>query len=110
MKGLRVFFVAVLVAMTWVTVRAMQDRRVTQAFVEIASDPWGLATLFDAYFGFLTFYLWLAYKEGSWLARGMWLVAILLLGNFAMASYVLYQLYRLPRGATAHDLLLKKEK
>jgi hypothetical protein len=49
------------------------------------------------------------YKEVSWLARIAWLVAILLLGNIAMAIYVLIQLIRVPlsakvrRGASAEE-------
>jgi hypothetical protein len=49
----------------------------------------------DAYFGFVTFYVWLAYKETSWVRRAVWLLAILLLGNFAMSAYVLWQLSRM---------------
>ena len=55
-------------------------------------DPWFIATLMDAYFGFLTFFLWVAYKETSWIARGSWFIAIMLLGNFAMCGYLLWQL------------------
>ena len=108
-RVLKAYFFLVLAAMLWVTWRASQDRGVMQAFVEIAADPWGLATLFDAYLAFLTFYLWLAYKEVSPLARVSWLLAILLLGNFAMAGYVLIQLFRLPRGASMEELLLRRK-
>ncbi len=108
-KVLKGYFLVVLVAMFWVTWRASLDRGVMQAFAEIAADPWGLATLFDAYFAFLTFYLWLAYKEASWLARALWLLGILLLGNFAIASYVLLQLFTLPPGGSMKDLLMRRE-
>ena len=94
-----------MVAVTW---RASLDRSVFTAFSEIARDPWGLATLADAYFGFLTFYCWVAYKETSWLARGLWFVAIMLFGNMAMALYVLVQLFRLPEGAGVAFLLLRR--
>ena len=60
-------------------------------------NAWTIATLFDAYFGFVTFYVWLAYKERRWAPRISWLIAILLLGNMAMSAYVLLQLRRLPR-------------
>ena len=49
----------------------------------------------DAYCGFLTFYVWVAYKELRWMPRIVWFVAIMLFGNMAMSSYVLYQLMRL---------------
>jgi hypothetical protein len=72
------------------------------------NNPWLIATLFDAYFGFLWFYAWVAYKETGWLARGLWFVLILALGNMAMAAYMLLQLWRLPPGATAETLLLRR--
>jgi len=73
-----------------------------------AGNPWFIATLFDAYFGFLWFWLWVAYKETSWLARIVWLALILTLGNIAMASYMLIQLFRLSAGAKIEDLLLRR--
>jgi hypothetical protein len=51
--------------------------------------------LFDAYFGFLTFYVWVAYKERHWAAKAMWFVLIMGLGNMAMSTYVLIQLFKL---------------
>ena len=70
-------------------------------------NPWFVATLFDAYFGFLWFWSWIAYKENSWTARLLWLLLILALGNIAMAAYVLIQLYRLPANAKIEQLLLR---
>jgi hypothetical protein len=49
----------------------------------------------DAYFGFLTFYVWVFFKESRHLPRIAWFVAIMLLGNMAMSAYVLLQLVRL---------------
>ena len=104
---LTALFTAILLGMIAVTWRASLDRSVFTAFFEITRDPWGLATLADAYCGFLTFYCWVAYKETSWLARGLWFAAIMLFGNIAMAIYVLVQLARLPPGAGIADLLLR---
>lgn len=72
------------------------------------NNPWLIATLFDAYFAFLWFWLWVAYKETSWLARAIWLVLILIAGNMAMATYMLIQLWKLPPNPTARDLLLRR--
>jgi len=58
-------------------------------------SPWAVATLFDAYFGFLTFYVWVAYKERSWAAKAVWFLLIMGLGNMAMSAYVLVQLFKL---------------
>lgn len=72
------------------------------------THPWFVATLADAYFGFLWFWAWIAYKETSSLARAAWLVAVLGLGNIAMAAYMLLQLRKLPAGAGADALLLRR--
>ncbi len=69
---------------------------------------WTIATLMDAYFGFTTFYVWVFYKERGWLARVLWFVAIMALGNMAMASYVLIQLARLRPDEPASAILLAR--
>ena len=66
---------------------------------------WTIATLIDAYYGFLTFYVWVFYKERSAAARVGWFVAIMLLGNMAMAAYVLIQLARLEPGQPVASIL-----
>ncbi|MGV3757500.1 MAG: DUF1475 family protein [Verrucomicrobiota bacterium] len=104
---LRGFFIVVLVAMLAVTSWASTEVALWKTPREVATHPWFIATLFDTYFGFLTFYLWLAYRETSNAARVIWLVAILLLGNIAMAAYMLYRLFKLSANARMEDLLLR---
>jgi hypothetical protein len=62
----------------------------------------------DAYFGFLTFYAWVFYKETAASARVGWFLAVMLLGNIAMAVYMLIQLARLEDGAPVEQLLLRR--
>jgi len=102
---LKIFFIVVLVSMLSVTTWASLQCSLFAIPREVGSHPWFIATLFDAYWGFLTFYCWVWYKETSGLKRGLWLIAILLLGNIAMAVYVLNKLFRLPAGAGARELL-----
>ncbi|HSN70286.1 MAG TPA: DUF1475 family protein [Steroidobacteraceae bacterium] len=66
---------------------------------------WTIATLIDAYYGFLTFYVWVFFKERSAAGRIGWFIAIMLLGNLAMASYVLLQLARLRPGEPVSSIL-----
>ncbi len=66
---------------------------------------WTRATLMDAYFGFVTFYVWVFYKELRWSRRIAWFIAIMLLGNMAMSAYVLRELWRLAPGEDAARLL-----
>ncbi len=103
-------FAAILVAMLGVTTWASLTQPIWEwrGLVNRPDHAWTIATLFDAYFGFLTFYAWVHYKE-RWPARIGWFVAIMLLGNFAMASYVLLQLLRLRPGDGPAQLLLRRE-
>jgi hypothetical protein len=105
-KTLILVFISILLVMTLVTVNATLDRSLLAAG-NLLPDPWFQATLCDAYCGFLTFYCWVAYKETTWLSRLGWFVAIMLLGNFAMATYALCQLWRLPPGAPASQMLIR---
>jgi hypothetical protein len=66
---------------------------------------WTIATLVDAYYGFVTFYVWVLWKETRAGPRAGWFVGIMLLGNIAMAAYVLLQLSRLKPGETMAELL-----
>jgi hypothetical protein len=105
---LRIFFIGVIATMLAVTTWASLHESMLAIPPVVTGDPWFVATMFDAYFGFLTFFVWVAYKENSWLARIAWLVAILLLGNMAMAAYALTQLFRVPANARLRDVLLRK--
>ena len=61
------------------------------------THPWFIATLLDAYWAFITFFVWVAWKERATAARILWFVAIILWGNLAMATYVLVELFRIQR-------------
>ncbi|HEX5305370.1 MAG TPA: DUF1475 family protein [Dyella sp.] len=69
---------------------------------------WTIATLLDAYFGFLTFYVWVCFKERRALPRVGWFVAIMLLGNMAMSAYVLLQLLRLRPDQDVSEILVSR--
>jgi hypothetical protein len=64
--------------------------------------------LFDTYWAFLTVYCWVAYKETSMLARMAWLIGILLLGNIAMAIYMLIELFKVPAKGQIEEVLLRR--
>ncbi|MFN0076775.1 MAG: DUF1475 family protein [Prosthecobacter sp.] len=105
---LRCFFIVVLVSMLGVTSWASMQCALWDTPRAVATHPWFIATLFDTYWAFLTFYCWVAYKERSWIAKFAWLIAILLLGNIAMAVYMLIQLFRVPANARIEDILLRQ--
>ena len=107
--ALKVLFAAILIYMismtTWVSLH--KSILLSPSEFSWAQQPWAVATLFDAYFGFVTFYAWVFYKETSWLARMGWFAAIMGLGNIAMSGYVLIQLFRLQPEQPASDILLR---
>lgn len=107
--GLRLFAGAVLAGMLVVTTVASFDRGVFEAGAALWPDPWFKATLADAYFGFLTVYLWIAYKEAGAVKRAVWLVLLLALGNIAIAGYLMWQTFKLRPGDGVERLLLRSE-
>lgn len=104
---LRIFFSVVLGSMLWVTTWAGLQVSLFDIPRAVGGHPWFIATLFDTYWAFLTFYLWLAYKEAAWFSRVLWLIAVLLLGNIAMAVYCLIQLCRVPADTKVEVVLLR---
>jgi len=78
-----------------------------EALPGMLAHPWTGATLWDAYLGFLTFYVWVAYKESRSWTRILWFVLIMGLGSIAISFYVLLQLFRLPKDALVEALLLR---
>ena len=115
--ALILYFGLVLTAMTWVSWYACTVPTITSlpqyaaltgkaglnvvdGYVTVCSEPWGLATMFDAYFGFLAFWLYVAWRERSGLTRLAWFVALMLLGNFAIAGYALLCLFQAPSDAS----------
>lgn len=107
--ALKLLFATILGVMLVVTVQASLQQSVLDwgGLVEGPDRWWTIATLADAYCGFLTFYAWVFYKERTVAARAGWFVAIMLLGNFAMATYVLRQLARLRDDQPLEHLLLR---
>jgi len=106
---LAALFVAILIGMLYVTTVASLDRSILKVGPDLLGDRWFQATLADAYFGFITFYVWVAYKETTWASKIIWLVLVLLLGNIAMSIYVLIQLWRLKKEQPIHSVLLRPE-
>ena len=71
----------------------------------LMQDVWFQVTLFDAYIGFLTVYVWVAWKEQTLLRQSVWFVLAMTFGNMAISLYVLLQLAKLPPGSCLSELL-----
>lgn len=106
-QGLKFLFGTILISMLCYSAWAA-TRQPIQAWTGLTEGPnryWTIATMLDAYFGFVTFYVWVFFKERRWFARAAWFTAIMLLGNMAMSAYMLVQLRKLGPNAPIHDLL-----
>ena len=103
---LTLLFSAIFVAMITVTIRSSLSMSLSDAWSDYAANPWAIATLWDAYLGFITFYVWVWWKERSLSRRMLWFVLIMSLGNIAMSTYVLIQIRSLSRDEPLHSILV----
>ena len=106
---LRLLFGCILLTMVAVTLWASSNQSIWQ-WQGLAQQPdraWTIATLCDAYAGFLTFYAWVYYKEHA-IGRVTWFIAIMLFGNIAMASFMLRELARLKANEPLEQLLMRR--
>lgn len=94
---LRLLFCVIIVSMLAVTSWASSQCAIFAIPRSVFTHPWFIATLFDAYWAFITFYVWVAWKERSIGARLLWAISILLWGNLAMAPYFLGELFGIQR-------------
>jgi hypothetical protein len=106
---LKILFGGIFVFMVVMTIRTGLSVSLSAAWPSYAANPWAMATLYDAYFGFVTFYVWVVYKERSVAARILWFLLIMGLGNIAMSFYVLIQLFRLRPDEPAATILRRRE-
>ncbi len=88
-------FGGIFLAMVAITGYATWDRGMWDAGRELVQFPWFVATLADAYFAFLTVYVWIAWREPTWTGRVVWFVLVICLGSIAISAYILRQLVQL---------------
>lgn len=101
-------FFAILAATGWATYHQSIVPALQSMWNEptAGNNPWLWATLVDANLGFFWFWCWIALRERSRWVPILWIPALILTGNFAMAVYTITAVLRLPRNATARELLL----
>jgi len=105
---LKALFALILFAMLSVILIATIDHNIFEAVGNMWPNWWFKATLADAYFGFLTFFVWVAYKELHLWRKLLWFALIMLLGNLAISAYMLLELYKLQVGDTFETLLTRR--
>jgi Protein of unknown function (DUF1475) len=105
---LKLLFGFIFLFMAAMTVRTSLQVSLWSALPSFAANPWAMATLYDAYFGFLTFFCWLAWRERSLGVKVLWFVLIMAGGNIAMSLYVLQQLCGLKHEESVSALFRQK--
>jgi hypothetical protein len=58
----------------------------------LLSMPWGIVSLVDVYVGFILFSCWVVYREKSLVRSIVWVVLVMVLGNFTASLYTLIAL------------------
>jgi hypothetical protein len=106
---LRIIFSLALLAILAATSWAGSQVPIWAVPREVVTHPWFIATLVDTYLAFFTIWLWVAYKESTNTSRVVWLLLIFLLGNIAIALYMLRALWKLPSGSPMRALLLRDD-
>jgi len=105
---LKLLFGCIFVFMVVMTIRTGLSVSLSAAWPSYAANPWAIATLYDAYFGFVTFYAWVFYKERHVWTRVLWFLLIMGMGNIAMSFYVLIELFRLKPQEPAAAILQRR--
>lgn len=104
---LRILFSLIFLTMLGATIHASQQAAIWQLPSSLTGNAWFQATLLEAYFAFLTFFIWVAYKEANWWKSALWFVVIMVLGNMGMAAYALIQLFKVKADAPLKDVLIR---
>lgn len=63
----------------------------------LTSDPWGLVTLFDLYFGFLISAVLIVAFERNWRQSVFWVLPIFILGNVWTAIWLIIRAKRIAK-------------
>ena len=108
LDSMKALFTLIFFAMLSVTITASIDQNIFEAVGKMWPNWWFKATLADAYLGFITFFVWVAYKELRLWRKMIWFALIMLLGNLAIPAYMLLELYKLQVGDTLETLLTRR--
>lgn len=57
------------------------------------SMAWGKVSLIDVYIGFFLFSAWVLYREEKWTRAMIWILLIMILGNFVTCLYATIALF-----------------
>jgi Ca2+/Na+ antiporter len=93
MKAAKVVAWICLVAMTAGLINGFVNGDFLVDGAALLANPWGVMSMIDLYVGFTLFSLWIIYRENQWWVAMIWVVAMMILGFFTGALYLLIALY-----------------
>ncbi len=93
MTGTRILAWTVLLAMTAAIAYGFASGNFGDNASTIWALPWGKVSLIDLYAGLALFGAWIAVRETSRGKTALWWIALITLGNFAAAVYLLRALF-----------------
>jgi hypothetical protein len=105
---LKIFLFLVWLWMIYIVVSTSLESSLFKEWDFLGSIPWMRATLWDFYANILVIYLFVLYRERSWLAKGVWLALFFCLGSIGSIGYVLIELSRLKDGEGLEKILQRK--
>ena len=92
---LKIVFSILFVWMCYVVISTSIQSNLFKEWDFLGSIPWMRATLWDFYANVLVIFIWVCYKEKSYLLKIIWLMLLVALGSIASCAFVLIQLFRL---------------
>lgn len=104
---LKILFSAVLLFMCYEVIITSLESNLFEQWDFLGNIPWMRATLFDFYANVLVIFLWVCYKEDSYLSKIIWLILLVCLGSIASCIYILIQLFKLNKDANLRGLFIK---
>jgi predicted permease len=105
---LKVFFSVLFVWMCYTVITTSIQSNLFTQWNFLGSIPWMRATLWDFYANVAVIFLWVCYKEKSYLLKFLWLILLVALGSIASCAFVLIQLFRLKTNEGLKELFSKQ--
>lgn len=94
MKTAKIFAIAATAVMFVTLVYGFAEGRFFEEGGILVAMAWGKVSLVDVYVGFFLFSGWVLYREEKKLSAFLWIVFIMILGNFITSLYVTLSLFQ----------------
>ena len=106
--ALKVVFSLLFLWMCYTVISTCVQSNLFKEWDFLGSIPWMRATLWDFYANVFVLFVWVCYKEKSYVLKAVWLILLVTLGIIASCAFVLIQLFRLKPGEGLKELFSKQ--